>query len=1070
LGGQARVRGVSGIWKDLTDNVNVMANNLTSQVRNIAQVATAVADGDLSQKSTVEAKGEMAGLAGTINTMVDTLRAFADEVTRVAREVGTEGILGGQAHVPGVSGTWKHLTDNVNSMADNLTGQVRNIAKVTTAIAGGDLSQKIDVDARGEMLELKTTINTMVDQLSAFAGEVTRVAREVGTEGMLGGQAEVEGISGTWKQLTENVNELAGNLTRQVRAIAEVATAVTRGDLSLQIAVDASGELDELKDNINQMIYNLRETTRANREQDWLKTNLARISGLMQGRRDLMAVAALIMSELTPVVDAQHGAFFLAELTQEDVVELRLIASYGYQDGGGVPTRFRLGQSLVGQAALEKRSILILDAPPGYIKIASGLGEAAPANVIVLPVLFEDQLLGVLELASFRPFTKVHRNFLEQLNEQIGVTVNTIMANSRTEMLLAESQRLTEELQERSEELQRQQGELRHSNAELEDKAALLARQNRDIEIKNREIEQARQALEERAEQLALSSKYKSEFLANMSHELRTPLNSLLILAKLLADNVEGNLTRKQVEFAETIHGAGSDLLQLINDILDLSKVQAGKMDVRPARIALAQLMDYVEATIRPLTAEKSLDFTVHVSPSVPGILFTDEQRLQQVLRNLLSNAVKFTDSGSVEVLITLTDDIPLTNTELDNAEHAVAFSVIDTGIGIAPDKLKVIFEAFQQADGTTSRRYGGTGLGLSISREIAWLLGGEIHAESRPGSGSTFTLYLPLDSVLIPGDEIAPDRNPELPPVRYPLALPPAAPSTPLISDAPVQLGDGEPEPDANEFVPRRVLVVESPHADGAPLATALAGVDGALDLTSAADEGEAVRLLAASPPACLVIDLRLPDEGAWQVLDAVASRTELQNLPVVVHVPQRPTRSESGRLRGYRRRIVLLQRVSTPDALARVVLGAAHPAHADAVVPAKPVVEPFDGTFDGERVLIVDDDVRNVFALTSVLEQYGLSVLYAENGREGIEVLQGNDDIAIVLMDVMMPEMDGYATTSAIRRMPQYAGLPIIALTAKAMKGDQEKSIDSGASDYVAKPVDTRHLLGLIRTWLDH
>ncbi|MFI1579457.1 HAMP domain-containing protein [Embleya sp. NPDC020630] len=1071
LGGQARVRGVSGIWKDLTDNVNVMANNLTSQVRNIAQVATAVADGDLSQKSTVEAKGEMAGLAGTINTMVDTLRAFADEVTRVAREVGTEGILGGQAHVPGVSGTWKDLTDNVNSMADNLTGQVRNIAKVTTAIAGGDLSQKIDVDARGEMLELKTTINTMVDQLSAFAGEVTRVAREVGTEGMLGGQAEVEGVSGTWKQLTENVNELAGNLTRQVRAIAEVATAVTRGDLSLQIAVDASGELDELKDNINQMIYNLRETTRANREQDWLKTNLARISGLMQGRRDLMAVAALIMSELTPVVDAQHGAFFLAELTQEDVVELRLIASYGYQDGGGVPTRFRLGQSLVGQAALEKRSILILDAPPGYIKIASGLGEAAPANVIVLPVLFEDQLLGVLELASFRPFTKVHRNFLEQLNEQIGVTVNTIMANSRTEMLLAESQRLTEELQERSEELQRQQGELRHSNAELEDKAALLARQNRDIEIKNREIEQARQALEERAEQLALSSKYKSEFLANMSHELRTPLNSLLILAKLLADNVEGNLTRKQVEFAETIHGAGSDLLQLINDILDLSKVQAGKMDVRPARIALAQLMDYVEATIRPLTSEKNLEFTVHVSPAVPGILFTDEQRLQQVLRNLLSNAVKFTDSGSVEVLITLTDDIPLTNTELDNAEHAVAFSVIDTGIGIAVDKLKVIFEAFQQADGTTSRRYGGTGLGLSISREIAWLLGGEIHAESMPGRGSTFTLYLPLDSVLVPGDEIGHDRDTELPPAPYRAALPAAAPSTPLLSDAPELPGEGEDEPeDVGEVAPRRVLVVETPQSDGAPLSTALAGLDGQIDLSTAADEGEAVRLLAEAPPACLVVDLRLPDEGAWQVLDAVASRNELQSLPVVVHVPARPTRSESGRLRGYRRRIVLLQRVSTPDALARAVLGATGPVRADHTGPAKPVVEPFEGTFDGERVLIVDDDVRNVFALTSVLEQYGLSVLYAENGREGIEVLQGHDDIAIVLMDVMMPEMDGYATTSAIRRMPQYAGLPIIALTAKAMKGDQEKSIDSGASDYVAKPVDTRHLLGLIRTWLDH
>ncbi|MGW0660720.1 HAMP domain-containing protein [Streptodolium elevatio] len=1060
LGGQARVRGVSGTWKDLTDNVNSMGNNLTSQVRNIAQVATAVADGDLSQKITVDARGEVLELKNTINTMVDTLRAFADEVTRVAREVGTEGILGGQAHVPGVAGTWKDLTDNVNSMADNLTGQVRSIAEVTTAVARGDLSQKITVDARGEILELKTTINTMVDQLSAFAGEVTRVAREVGTDGILGGQAEVEGVSGTWKQLTENVNELAGNLTRQVRAIAEVATAVTRGDLTLQIDVDARGEILELKDNINQMIANLGETTRANREQDWLKTNLARISGLMQGRRDLMAVAALIMSELTPVVSAQHGAFFLAEPTVEDRIELRLIASYGYQNGGA-PTRFRLGQSLVGQAALEKRSILVEKAPPGYIKISSGLGEASPVNVVVLPVLFEDQLLGVLELASFSAFTQVHRNFLEQLNEQIGVTVNTIMANSRTEMLLAESQRLTEELQERSEELQRQQGELRHSNAELEDKAELLARQNRDIEIKNSEIEQARKALEERAEQLALSSRYKSEFLANMSHELRTPLNSLLILAKLLADNVEGNLTRKQVEFSETIHAAGSDLLQLINDILDLSKVQAGKMDVRPARIALVQLMDYVEATIRPLTSEKGLDFTVHVSSEVPATLYTDEQRLQQVLRNLLSNAVKFTDSGSVEVVIRLTDDIPVSGGDLEDAEQAIAFSVVDTGIGIAEDKLKVIFEAFQQADGTTSRRYGGTGLGLSISREIAWLLGGEIHAESEPGRGSTFTLYIPLDNVLAEDDPtpvgVALARQGGVHGETRQIAAPSEAPAGAVEA----------PRRAPNAPARRRVLAVEEPRQDGGPIVTTLAGLGDQVEVATAATASEATAAVELFAPACIVVDLRLAEEGAWRLLDALTDRVDLEDVPVLVHIPGRPTRSEAARLRGYRRRIATLHRVSSPDALADFVADVARPTPAEA--RTKPAVQPFEGAFHGEKVLIVDDDVRNVFALTSVLEQYGLVVTYAENGREGIEKLQAEEDIAIVLMDIMMPEMDGYATTSAIRRMPQYAGLPIVALTAKAMKGDQEKSIASGASDYVAKPVDTAHLLGLIRTWLE-
>ena len=651
LGGQATVRGVSGTWKDLTDNVNVMASNLTSQVRSIAQVAEAVAKGNLTRKITVEAKGEVQALADVINTMVDTLSAFADEVTRVAREVGTEGNLGGQATVRGVSGTWKDLTDNVNVMANNLTGQVRSIAQVTTAVALGDLTKKIDVDARGEILELKTTINTMVDQLSAFAAEVTRVAREVGSEGRLGGQAEVEGVSGTWKRLTENVNELAGNLTRQVRAIAEVTSAVAEGDLTRSITVEAKGEVSELKDNINAMVQSLRETTRANRDQDWLKSNLARISGLMQGRRDLAVVAELIMDELTPLVGAQYGAFFLAEETT-DGTELRLIGSYGDPGGPQRPTRFRLGQSLVGQAARSRRIIAVDDLPTGYVAITSGLGNTAPASLVVLPIVVEGQVLGVIEMASVHPFTPVHRGFLEQLMETIGVNVNTIVANARTDELLGESQRLAAELQARSGELQVRQEELQSSNAELEEKAALLASQNRDIEAKNLEIEQARQELEERARQLALASKYKSEFLANMSHELRTPLNSLLILAQLLAQNPTRNLTPKQVEYAGVIHSAGSDLLQLINDILDLSKVEAGKMDVAPERVSLRRLLDYVEATFHPLTTQKGLQFRVRTAGGVPGELLTDDSRLRQVLRNLLSNAVKFTETGSVELSI----------------------------------------------------------------------------------------------------------------------------------------------------------------------------------------------------------------------------------------------------------------------------------------------------------------------------------------------------------------------------------------------------------------------------------
>ncbi|OKK22848.1 histidine kinase [Streptomyces sp. CB00455] len=1004
LGGQARVRGVTGIWKDLSDNVNTMAGNLTAQVRGIAQVSAAVANGDLTKKVTVEARGEVAQLADTVNTMVNTLSSFADEVTRVAREVGTEGRLGGQAHVPGVSGTWKDLTDSVNFMASNLTGQVRQIAMVTTAIAKGDMTKKIDIDARGEILELKTTINTMVDQLSSFADQVTRVAREVGTEGILGGQARVRDVDGTWRDLTESVNEMAGNLTRQVRAIAAVATAVTRGDLSLKVDVDAAGEIQVLQDNINTMIVNLRDTTLANKEQDWLKGNLARISALMQGRRELDDVASLIMSELTPVVSAQHGAFFLAlpaggtteigtEGGADGSYELRMRGSYAYA-GGQMPISFRPGEGLIGTVAEEKRTILVENTPPGYLKISSGLGEAPPAHVIVLPVLFEGKVLGVIELASFTPFTQIQKDFLSQIAEMIGTSVNTISVNSKTEMLLKQSQEMTEQLRERSDELENRQKALQAANAELEEKAELLARQNRDIEVKNTEIEEARQVLEERAEQLAVSMRYKSEFLANMSHELRTPLNSLLILAKLLADNADENLSPKQVEFAETIHGAGSDLLQLINDILDLSKVEAGKMDVSPTRIALVQLVDYVEATFRPLTAEKGLDFSVRVSPELPATLHTDEQRLLQVLRNLLSNAVKFTDTGAVELVIRPAGaDVPTAIREqlleagsLREADaDLIAFSVTDTGIGIAASKMLVIFEAFKQADGTTSRKYGGTGLGLSISREIARLLGGEVHAASEPGRGSTFTLYLPL-------------HPSELPPQGY-------APPTPGSARGELYR---RPADEARPALPAAPAVAPPAQPQQQPARTERTGPAG-------------------SGPA---------GQGTGGAALFRRRRKALSDLEPRTAVPGQP--GAGGAQDGWG---------DPQDELP---------------------VAPRTYDFHEEKVLIVDDDVRNVFALTSVLEQHGLSVLYAENGREGIEVLEQHDDVTVVLMDIMMPEMDGYATTSAIRRMPQFAGLPIIALTAKAMKGDREKAIDSGASDYVTKPVDPDYLLSVMEQWM--
>ncbi|SEQ93629.1 GAF sensor hybrid histidine kinase [Lentzea xinjiangensis] len=1053
LGGQATVRGVSGTWKHLTDNVNVMASNLTNQVRSIAQVATAVAKGDLSQKITVEAKGEVAALAGVINTMVDTLSAFADEVTRVAREVGTEGMLGGQARVPNVAGTWKDLTDNVNFMANNLTNQVRNIAQVTTAVAQGDLTKKIDVDARGEILELKTTINTMVDQLGSFAAEVTRVAREVGSEGRLGGQAEVEGVSGTWKRLTENVNELAGNLTRQVRAIAEVTSAVAEGDLTRSITVEASGEVAELKDNINSMVGSLRDSTKANQDQDWLKSNLARISGLMQGRRDLAVVAELIMDELTPLVSAQFGAFYLADDTAEQP-ELRLISSYGHPDDETRPTRFRFGTSLVGQAARSRRTIAVDEMPADYVAISSGLGRTAPVNLVVLPIVVEDQVLGVIELASVHHFTDIHRDFLEQLMETIGVNVNTIIANARTDELLVESQRLAEELQSRSGELQVRQEELQRSNAELEEKAALLATQNRDIEAKNLEIEQARQELETRARELALASKYKSEFLANMSHELRTPLNSLLILAQLLAQNPSRNLTPKQVEYAGIIHSAGSDLLGLINDILDLSKIEAGKMDITPERVSLRQLLDYVEVTFRPLTSQKGLSFQLTTSPGTPPELVTDDTRLQQVLRNLLSNAVKFTETGGVELRIELADPAELPAAVRAHGQ-AIMFRVSDTGIGIAEHQLESIFGAFQQADGTTSRKYGGTGLGLSISREIAYLLGGSITAESTLGKGSTFTLYLPVHR----------EGFPEL--VREA-----TEPETPAVA--------AEPAPAST--LKRRLLVVEERPQGLLSLVAQSAVTDlstsndprGPVEVVTAVGQEEAAAALATEPYHCVVLELGMPEDAALRFLEALDGDTATRTIPVLAHNNRRLpiTYEQELQTRGSTRPLELLSSLDELRERIALHLNADGPEDVLPLVrPEQPRPQPtlqVDGQLAGRTVLIVDDDARNLFALSSILELHGVRVLHAENGREGIEALVGHPEIDLILMDVMMPEMDGYAATSAIRAMPDHAELPIIAVTAKAMPGDRDKSIASGANDYVTKPVDADDLVACVHRWI--
>ncbi|HET9675450.1 MAG TPA: response regulator, partial [Gaiellaceae bacterium] len=1118
----------------------------------------------------------------------------------------------GQAEVEDVSGVWRDLTESVNSMASNLTSQVRNIAEVTTAVAQGDLGKKITVDVKGEILELKDTINTMVDQLGTFAAEVTRVAREVGTEGRLGGQAQVEDVSGVWRDLTENVNDMAASFAWQVRAIADVSTAVTQGDLTRSVTLDARGEVSDLKDNINQMISTLRDTTQQNAEQDWLNSNLARFGGVMQGQRDLKAVSRLIMSELTPLVAAHHGAFFVAEDADEETT-FRLVASYGYKERKKVANSFKLGEALVGQAALEKQSILITDPPDDYIRIASALGEAVPRNIIVMPVLFEDQVMAVLELAAFHAFSPVQLTFLEQLAETIGVVLNTIQANMRTEELLEQSQSLAQELQSQSEELQtqqeelqqrneeleetaatlraseellqQQQEELQQTNEELEEKARQLEEQNARIEIKNQEIELARSALEEKAEQLALSSKYKSEFLANMSHELRTPLNSLLILAKLLTDNTEGNLSEKQIEFSQTIHSAGSDLLVLINDILDLSKVEAGKMELATRDIGLGDFRERLERAFEPLAVQKRLEFEVAVSgANVAPAINTDPQRLEQIIRNLLSNAFKFTDEGSVTLTIGEgpTGDRYM-NERLNHADRIVSFAVSDTGIGIPQDKLRLIFEAFQQADGTTSRRYGGTGLGLSISREIAVLLGGEIRVESTPGKGSTFTLYLPATysppperthvpallatngdltaepvqefdaSLLLPGDvsddreslengdrtvliieddadfartvqevarehgfktlvamrgdtglALAHEYRPDA--IVLDLVLPVLDggallerlkhhPATRHIPVHIVSAGDGRQQalragaaaylekPITREglgdafasistFIARSVrnLLVVEDDEDQRRSIVELVGVGDDVNVVAVGSSEEALAALAETTFDCMVLDLKLPGKGGFALLEQVKKSEAHRGVPVIVYTGKDLTRQEETRLRKYAETIIVKD-VRSPERLLDETALFLHRVESHLPLERRRVLEQLhsaDAVFQGRKILIVDDDVRNVFALASVLERYGMEVVYCENGREGLTKLEEHPDVDLVLMDIMMPELDGYETTRAVREQERFKKLPIIALTAKAMKGDREKSIEAGASDYITKPVDTDQLLSLMRVWL--
>ncbi len=1175
LGGQAVVPGVGGTWKDLTDNVNLLAANLTTQVRNIAEVTTAVARGDLSRKITVDVKGEILELKNTINTMVDQLNAFAGEVTRVAREVGTEGELGGQAQVPGVAGTWKDLTDTVNFMAANLTEQVRGIVKVVTAVANGDLKQNLTVKSKGEVAALADTINNMTETLATFADQVSSVAREVGVEGRLGGQADVPGAAGTWKDLTGNVNLLAANLTSQVRAIAEVATAVTKGDLTPSIQVDARGELAELKDNINTMITNLRLTTDVNTEQDWLKTNLAKFTNMLQGQRDLTTVGRLLLSELSPLVNAHTGVIYQVE--NEDSPQLRLLASYA---GDGVyPYQqvLQFGDGLIGQCVIDKRPRVVADIPADVTPVNSALLRVMPKNLVVLPVLFENQAKAVIELASLTSFTTSQMTFLEQLTDSIGIVLNSIEATMQTEGLLKQSQQLAGELQT-------QQRELQQTNDQLEQKAQQLAERNVDVERKNQEIEQARRALEEKATELALTSKYKSEFLANMSHELRTPLNSILILGQQLTDNPDGNLSAKQVEFARTIHGAGTDLLNLISDILDLSKIESGTVTVDAEEILTANLLETVGRPFRHEAENRGLTFNIDIDPNLARSLVTDSKRLQQVLKNLLSNAFKFTAEGGVQLKVAgaiggWSSDHPL----LSSAPAVIAFEVSDSGIGIPLEKQKLIFEAFQQADAGTSRKYGGTGLGLAISRELASLLGGEIHLRSAPGKGSTFTLYLPLK---YSGPTLAPRATP----VPQPHNQPPALQSTttapdpqrvlepiaddrlnlepgdtilliveddphyarvlvdlardknfkvlvaargaealelakqyqptavsldvflpdmlgwtvlsqlkhnPLTRHIPVQIITLDEDrqhalargafsfvnkPTTTEGVsaaltqikeyarPRRkrLLIVEDNEAEQMSIRELLHHDD--IEIVAAETGASALSTLREQACDCVVLDLRLPDMSGFEVLDQIRKDEDLANIPVVVFTGRELSAEEDAELHTMARSIVV-KGVESPERLLDETALFLHRVITELPVEKQRMLEKLNSSDEdliGRTALLVDDDARNIFALSSVLERRGMKVLTATTGSEAVALVESNPEIAIVLMDIMMPQMDGYQTIGVIRENPTFARLPIIALTAKAMKGDREKCLEAGASDYLAKPVNTDQLLLAIRMWL--
>lgn len=1021
------------------------------------------------------------------------------------------------------------------------------------------------------------------------------------------------------------------------RELLHVLTEVKNGNFTVRMPIDETGLSAKINDTLNQLITNLRETTIKNQDQDWLKSNLAKFAVMLQGQKDLSTLTKRILSELAKVVPAHYGAFYILQSDETtQAPKLKLYSAYAYKEELKIPKEFSLGEGLVGQCAFEKERILIKNVPTGYVKINSALGKAKPSNVVILPVLFEKRVKAVIELTSLNSFSEMHLVFLNQLTESIGIVLNTIEAFTRTEELLAQAQSQAVELKARQE-------ELRINNDKLEDQAVLLVKQKEEVEAKhkelafqndenekraaelsianielafqndekekraaelslaNKEVEDSKRSLEEKAAQLALTSKYKSEFLANMSHELRSPLNSLLILAQQLYENDEGNLSDKEVRYARTIYSCGDDLIQLINDILDLSKIESGVISINTSTVRISEIASFIETTYKPISESRNLKFRIKVDEDMPASIDTDMLRLNQILKNLLSNAFKFTEKGEVVLKIGMAkrqwkSDFPA----LYNAKRVVSFSVRDTGIGIPAEKLLIIFEAFQQAEGSTSRKYGGTGLGLSICRGLIELLGGAIEVKSEVGRGSKFTIFLPLDSArnisveeepqksfdfIKHGNKIgevrsniiaapsvsrkntnAPGDEESVEPVRddtdddklnieaddkiilvveddlrfakimiekahengmkaivatnyhevfdfinrfHPIAITldvnlPVASGWKVIhmlrsdlmySHIPIHVISGEEnrilalKQGARSFLlkplengllnqlfidmlsfsrkeVKSILIVEDNEIDSSQIVKMLS--DDKIDITIAETSKAAIELIAKKDYDCIILDYTLPDMPGNDVVHEIAKAKKIFT-PVIVYSIRDFNTNEINNV-NFNSNSHIMKGVDSIETLLAETVSQLHINHKDLAKDKQKIIEDIRNKKDiltGKNILVVDDDVRNLFAMTTVFERFNMKVVTAESGMEAISILAKNPKIEMVLMDIMMPEMDGYEVTQKIRREHKNNKLPIIAVTAKAMKRDREKCIEAGASDYITKPVKTDQLLSLMRLW---